>query len=357
MSSSFFKIIPKSFLGIDIGTSSVKIVELSAWGERIKLENYGELSALAFFEKQFRTFEKNTLSLSNHEIAKAISAILIEAKIKEKKSIFSIPDFCTFFTTFDLPPMTNQEIPLAVKYQARQYIPLSLSSVTLDWQIIEGKPLNNKEKKPIKILVAAVPNETIEQYQEITKNCNLQLHSLEAEVFSLVRALIKEDKRTISIIDIGAQSTTCNIIEKKILKFSHSFDLAGNELTQAIAKSLNIDYKEAEDLKKRYGILPSEEKNIAQILQPIIDMIILEIEKIFYNFSQTEKKEIQKIILAGGTAFLPGLKEYFLEKFKVEIEIANPFLNIFYPPILDNTLKEMGPTYAVAVGAALRGLE
>jgi len=356
MALTSFKIIPKSSLGIDIGTSSIKIVELSRWGERIKLENYGEMAALTFYEKPFRTFEKSTLLLSSQDIAKAILAILTEAKIKERDSFFSIPDFSTFFTVFDLPPMGKEEIPMAVKYQARQYIPLPLSMVTLDWQIIEGKP-DNKEKKPLKILAAAVPTEIINQYQEIAKLANLQLLALEAEVFGLARSLIGEDKRVISIVDIGAQSTTVSIIEKRILKISHSFDIAGNELTHAVAKSLNIDYKEAEDLKRKYGLGPSEEKNLAQILNPLIDMMLIEIEKIFNNFVQTEKKEIQKLILAGGIALLPGLKEYFFEKFKIEIEVANPLSNIFYPPILDKALKEMGPSYAIAVGMALRGLE
>ncbi len=357
MISTSFKIIPKSFLGIDIGTSSVKITELSKWGERIKLENYGEMSALTLYEKPFRTFGKSTLTLSSQDIAKAILAIITEAKIKEKKSFFSIPDFSTFFTTFDLPSMTKEEIPMAVKYQARQYVPLSLSTVTLDWQIIEGKA-NNKEKKPLKVLTVAVPNEIINQYQEIASLSNLQLQALEAEVFGLARVLTGEDKRVISIVDIGAQSTTCSIVEKKNLKMSHSFDIAGNELTHTLAKSLNIDYKEAEGLKRKYGLVGSAKENkVTQVLNSLIDMILIEIEKIFNNFYQTERKKVQKLILAGGTALLPGLKEYFFEKLKIETEVANPFSEIFCPPILNKNLKEMGPGYAISVGAALRGFE
>jgi len=355
MDLSSFNIIPKNALGIDIGTSSIKVVELSKWGERVKLENYGEVSISTFYEKPFRTFEKSTLLLSSKDIAKAILAILEEAKTKERKAIFSIPDFSTFFTTFDLPQMSEEEIPTAVKYQARQYIPLPLSAVTLDWQIIEGKTAN--KKTPLKVLTVAVPNEVINQYQEIASLAKLQLTFLEAEVFSLSRALIGEDRRVVSIVDIGAQSTTVNIVEKKNLKMSHSFDVTGNELTHALAKSLNINYKEAEDLKRKYGLRPSEEKDIAQILYPLVDTIFTEIEKSFNNVTQVEKKEIQKIILAGGVALLPGLKEYFFEKSKIETEIANPFADIFYPAILDKNLKEMGPAFTIAVGAALRGLE
>jgi type IV pilus assembly protein PilM len=98
-------------------------------------------------------------------------------------------------------------------------------------------------------------------------------------------------------------------------------------------------------------------KDIKRILLPLVDYIASEADKILRTFLQQEGKEPEKIILAGGSAQLPGLKKYFLETFKKEIEIANPFIDIFYPPILEETLKQMGPSYAIAVGMALRGLE
>jgi len=162
----------------------------------------------------------------------------------------------------------------------------------------------------------------------------------------------------------AGRSTTCSIIDKKVLKTSHSFDIGGNELTDRISKALSVDHKIASDFKKKYGISTREglgltiQQNIKDILLPLIDIIIREVEKIFINFQQTEGKEVQKIIIAGGTALAPGLKEYFQDYFKkAEVQIANPFSDIFCPPILENTLKEMGPAYSIAVGMALRGLE
>ncbi len=113
----------------------------------------------------------------------------------------------------------------------------------------------------------------------------------------------------------------------------------------------------------KYGILTShqgidlEGRNVREILIPLIDLIIREIDTTFKNFYWKEKKEVQKIILAGGTALLPGILDYFKDYFKKEVEIANPFSKIFFPPILEKTLKEIGPSYAIAVGAALRGFE
>jgi type IV pilus assembly protein PilM len=347
---------PKKFLGIDIGTSFIKIVELSRFGHRKKLENYGSLPAQALYEKPFRTFEKNTLFLSSKDIARAIRAIMAEAKIKTRQVIFSIPDFSTFYTTFELPPMSKEELGQAVRYEARQHVPLPLGEVALDWQIVETTiPKREKERAKTKILLVAVPNEIINQYREIATLSQLELAALEAEVFGLIRALVDKDEReAVVVIDIGAQSTTCNIVEKKILKASYSFDMAGNEFTKIISKSLDLGYLEAEKIKKSSGF---EKEETRQILLPLVDVVVREVEKILNNFYQQEGREIKKIVLAGGVALMPGLKEYFAENFKKEVEIANPFTNLFYPPILEKKLKEMGPGYAIAVGVALRGIE
>ena len=361
------EIIPKKSLGIDIGTSSIKIVELSRRGERRKLENYGEIAASVLYQKPFRTFGKSTLLLSSQDVSRAIEAVMEEAKIKTRRAVFSIPDFSSFFTSFELPPMTKAELPQAVRYEASRYVPLPLAEVTLDWQVIEGR-VSDQKKTKLKILLVAVPNEVINQYRKIAEISRLELLALEAEVFGFLRSLIGRhppatpEKKVVLLVDIGAQSTTCSIIEKRTLKMSYSFDMSGNELTKVISKGLGVDYKTAENLKEKYGIMsaPSQEApapEVREILLPLVDVILKEIEKISQNFYQTEGKEIQKIILAGASAFLPGLKEYFQNYFKKEIEIANPFSNLFYPPILEKTLKEMGSSYAIAVGVALRGLE
>ena len=350
-----FRVISKKFLGVDIGTSAIKIVELGRFGKRLTLENYGEISATVFYKKPFRTFEKSTLSLATSDIAKAVKAILEETKIKTKKACFSIPDFCSFFTWFELPKMTEKELPEAIKYAARQRIPIPLSEVTLDWQIIEGK-VGGPEKTNLKILLVTVPNEIINQYREIAEKCQLELQTLEAEVFGLTRSLVRNEKKVVALVDIGAQSTTVSVIDQKILKRSHSFDVSGNELTYTIAKSLGIDYNEAEELKKQHGLTVSQQNSVRDIVSPFIDLIVAEIEKISREFFQTESKTIEKIILAGGTVLLPGLEEYFKKGLQKEVAITNPFSDVFYPSILEETLRKMGPSYAIAIGMALKGL-
>jgi type IV pilus assembly protein PilM len=226
-------------------------------------------------------------------------------------------------------------------------------------------------------LVVAIPREVVSQYQEIANLVGLKLRFLESEVFALARSLAgnegEKTKKVVGLIDIGTWSSTCSIVEQGVLKNSYSFNIAGNELTKVVDRSLNVKYNKAEELKKKYGLLPAsaapeslvkgtQAENLAgsvfpKILIPLTDSILREVKKVFRDFYRAEGKEIDEVILSGGTALMPGLREYFKEELKKEVVMADPFSHISYPPILAETLKNMGPTYGIAVGLALKGLE
>ncbi|MFH0791803.1 MAG: type IV pilus assembly protein PilM [bacterium] len=354
MTWSPFKNSVKRFTGIDIGTSSIKIVELSSDGGRVRLENYGETSMKSLYRDPLRNKEQRAIVLSSYDLASAIKDIYQNAQIATKEAIFSIPDFSSFFTSFKLPPMTKEEIPMAVRFEARQHIPLPLSEVVLDWSIIGDAGLD-QAKDEIKILMVAVPHEVINQYEEVGKLAELKVNALEAEVFGLARSVAQGITETIGIIDMGAQTTTMSIVDNGQLRESHSFDISGNELTRVLSKTLNVNYEEAERMKRRHGVRSSE-MNLAKTLMPLIDIIASETDKVIHDYYQLEVKEINKIIIAGGSALLPGLKEYLSDRLKKEIEIANPFKNINYPSVLEPAIKDIGPSYAVVTGVALRGL-
>jgi len=358
----FFGLIPQRFLGVDIGTSVIKAVEVSSWAGRKKLESYGEIPASVLYKKSFRTSEKSTLLFSNEDIARAIQAVIEEAGIKSKHIAFSVPDFSTFFTNFELPPMTEREIPQAVKAEARRHIPLPLGEVTLDWQIIPQLPSVHQSKN-IRILLVAVPNETINQYKMIAKELELEMIALEAEVFGTIRSLVSEKERMpIALIDIGGKSTSCSIIYRGLLRSSHSFDISGGNFTERLSRSLDIDYLEARELMKKHGILGEgidpKTINIKESLEPAINLMANEIEDTFETFKSKERADVEKVILSGGISCMPGLLNYFKEHFTgKEVVLADPFAKLFCPPILSKKLKEMGPSYAIATGMALKGLE
>jgi type IV pilus assembly protein PilM len=280
-----------------------------------------------------------------------------EAAILTKQVSFAIPDFASFFTSFEIPTMDENEIPQAIQYEVRPYVPIPIHEVTLDWAVIGGQVSST----PLKVLVVAIPNDTIAQYQEIAQLADLELRTLESEVFALARAANsylekKEDaKKVLGLLDIGARSTTCSVLDAGVLKSSHSFQVGGNELTEIMAKGLNIEYNRSEDLKMEKGL--ASDKQIRNILVPLVDSVMGEAKETFRDFFTKEGKKVEKVILAGGVASMPGLKEYFATGLEKPVVLLNPFLNLAFPKVLMSTINKMAPSYSIAVGLALKGME
>lgn len=345
----------KKCLGIDIGTSSIKIVEISSFGKKKKLENYAKFS----FERKdlpLKASQGEGLIFLEDEISEVLKFLLKQGGFKEKKAAFSIPDFSTFFTTFNLPLMSKSEVPQAVEFEARHHIPLPLSEVIFDWQIIEKEEVFPGVK--LKILLVAVPNKVLFNYQRVASLAEIELKGMEAEVFGLIRSVIPEEKshQLICLVDIGWLSTTVSIVEKKTLKVSHSFDISSQTLTQKLSEKLGVDFEKAEEIKKDFGLDPKKEE-VFQALVPQINSLGTEIERVCQDFYSKEGKKVENLLLAGETANLFGLKEYLASRIKKEVVIANPFSNFSFPPLLENRLKQLGPSFAVASGVALMGLE
>jgi len=350
----------KKSLGVDIGTKVIRAVEISEKKGKITLENYGEVNLDVACKEFFRSFDKKNLNPSVDNISAALKAIIEETGIKTKKVVFSLPDFATFFTTFELPPMSKKEIANAIGFEARKYIPLPLSELVLDWQLMSKEP---SPKENSKILVMAVPKIIVEQYKTIAEQAGLELTALEAEAMALKRAVTRKDDTTSCLLEIGFQSTNINIIEDGFMKMSFSFDMAGKDLTFSLSETLNISTGEAEEIKKKQGLLINEEGNISHILIPILSVISERTRKVIKDFESKGGKRVEKIIIAGGTSLMPGILEYFTESLnqdesqKREVKVANPFIDIVYPPILDKKIGEINSTYAIALGEALRKFE
>jgi len=339
-------------LGIDIGASSIKIVEVAAAGKKRKLENY--LEFFLPYDESFQTFEEESLVLMSDQVAELLDGLLEKTKIRQKKAAFSIPDFSTFITNFSLPPMSEAEIPQAVEFEARHHIPLPLSDVTFDWQLIKERGASAKAKN--KVLLVAVPNKVLASYQRLAALCGLETKGIEAEVFGLLRSVVAAEKKHMGLclVDFGWRSTTVSIVERGVLKMSHSFDFSGTDLTEMIAKRFNLGFAEAERWKRKEG-LNSRGDEVSQFLLKRVEPLVSEIKKTMRNFYQLEGKEVEQLVLAGGTALMPGLSEYLEKRIEREVELANPFVDFSYNSLLAERLQEIGPAFAVAVGVGLMG--
>lgn len=338
-------------MGVDVGSSALRVVEIGGWGDRRTLKNYGEIRMRTMYKEPFRSFEKNSLLLSTNDIARALRGILEELHSTEKKAIFAISDFSSFFTTFELPPMKEKELGDAVRFEARRHVPLPLSEVVLDWQLLE----KTKDKHAYRILLVAVPKEVVNYYEEIARFANLKLVALEAEIFGNIRSYLKEERDPAVLMDIGSHTTTVSVVANNLLRISHTLNIGGNNFTESIAKSLSIDYERAEQEKMQKGI-HLVQGNV-RILVPMVDLIVTEIRKVLEGFERQKAGVVTKIVLSGGSAKLPGLREYLERQFGKRTELIAPFQNILYPPLLEEVIKDIEPSYAVATGMALRGFE
>ncbi|MCX6790576.1 MAG: type IV pilus assembly protein PilM [Candidatus Gribaldobacteria bacterium] len=352
---SALSIFNKTSLGIDIGVSSIKIVEVSISGKKKKLENYLEFQ-LPQKGNNFKAFHSEDGFLLIEQAATVLKGLLKRFDIKQKRVAFSIPDFSTFFTTFTLPPMSESEVPKAVEFEARHHIPVPISEVNFDWQIIEKD--NKLPATKLKVLLVAVPKKVLFSYQSLAEMCGFNVRGLEAEVFGLIRAVVDPAKfsQPTCLVDFGWQSTTISLVKNRNLLASHSFDISGSGLSKELISILKVDFQVAEDLKKQYGLDP-QKPEIFKILSAKVNEISTEIEKICQGFQQDQNNKIEDVIISGGTATLLGLKDYLARELKRNVFIADPFESVQAPLILQNRLKQIGPSFSVAVGVSLMGAE
>ncbi|HOA47455.1 MAG TPA: type IV pilus assembly protein PilM [Candidatus Pacearchaeota archaeon] len=353
----FFRKSP-SILGVDIGTTSIKIVELEKNGKKAKLKNYGEYKTSSSKEG-LMPVSTSFLSFSEDKISSIIKEILEETKIEAREANFSLPVFSSFSTVIELPLMEPEEIPGAIRFQSHQYVPVPVEEVVLDWSIIKEEDLALSENK-MKVLLVAIPKDVIEKYGKIGEAVGLSIKTLELESFAQARAVIGEDKNPVLILDIGGRTTSITIVDQGFIRLCHSLDFSTFSLIEDLSQRLNISFERAEIFCKEKGLKKEidEIAIVAPVLTSIVDKMIFGIEKAINSYlSNNPQREIEKIILLGGGALIPGISNYISNKLQKETIIGNPFLNIDYPPVLKSVLEEIGPGFATAVGLALRDFE
>jgi len=360
-----FKHKPKSCVGVDIGTSSIKVVQLRKSEERYELETYGELQTYGYLEKLNDPFQTKSLKLLESQVVEMLTRIIKEAEVNTKQATMSIPVFSSFISVVDLPPMSKNELSGALTFEARRYVPVPLGEVRVDWQVIGQEKVDSsksdkyKDVFKFKVLLIAVPKEIINKHLRIAKASNLNLVGLELESFSYIRSLLGNDKSPSCILDMGARSTSFTIVDKGFIQGSHSLDIAGTEFTKALSHSMGIDFKRAEAYKREKGLNHRQldsGREIRDVILVYMDKIIVEAKRMLNSYQQESKRKVGKLVLSGGSANLIGLEDYLAKELEVEVIKGNPWSRINYLPILKPVLQELAPRFAVAVGSAMRGL-
>lgn len=346
-------------LGVDLGTTSVKVVEAHRGTSAPSLVNYGLLEFRGHLLQGSRALQSSSMKLFDSDATEALKIILGKMKPRTTNVVATIPVFSVFTTVVALPEMSRKELESAMVYQAKQYIPLPLSEVAVDWTEVGGYE-DEKGVKHQNILLISVPQDVIRKYKNIFFGLKLDLKALEVESFALARAAVGADPTPSILIDIGSRSTSIVFVEKGHVIYHSQTDHASSSLTQAVAASLSISPFRAEDLKKERGIATGGINfELSTIMMPFLDVIINEVKRAQFSCSSLIPKaaKAERVVLAGGGANLIGIEEYFGRQFGIPAVKAAPLGGFSCPAAAQPFIKELNPVLAVAAGATMREIE
>ncbi len=349
-------------VGVDIGTSSIKLVQLKKKGGKAVLETYSTLALGPYAETDVGA----VTNLPADKLQKAIADALKEGSISTTDAAFSIPASASLIFLLQLPSaISEKDLPEIVPTEARKFIPVPVSEVTLDWWVIphrqEGFYEEDKDEKTLpaqsEVLTAAIHNETLSKYRDLAKNSGLSADVFEIEVFSSIRSTFSHELSAVLLMDVGASKTKLAIVEYGIVKTFHIVNKGSADITNALARSLAVPFTKAEDLKRTVGLTGTGvNKSTADICKLTVDTIFSEASNVVGAFERKYEKPVSKLILTGAGSLLPGLREHAAEVFRTEVMYGNPFEKAEVPEFVQKVLAETGPEFAVALGLALRKL-
>ncbi len=358
-----------SVIGIDIGASSAKVVQLrSAHGAAV-LETYGEIALGPYGNEPIG----KAVKLSPEKAAEALLDLMREANVTAKTGGISIPFSSSLISILDLPKVEPEQLKRMIPIEARKYIPMQVSEVMLDWYVIPeddtaGAAFDRIEaKSPIRakgqeVLLVAIHNDTISSYQTIASSAGLSVKFYELEIFGAIRSSLGHGVAPVLVIDLGAATTKMYIVERGIIRTTHLINIGGQQMTEHLGRSLSWDFEKAERIKRERGLVESnaystdENDRIKQSLLSTLERIFNEADRVLLSYGKRYNKDISHVVLCGGGASLPGLSAFANTALHAQLEIANPFSRTEAPAFLDTVLRDIGPGFAVSVGTALREL-
>ena len=375
----FLTLKPEAF-GLDISDLSLKIIKLK--------RRRGFLVLSSFLEEDIGQGIIKEGEIKDEEgLAKIIKESLPKIKgekLKTKHVVVSLPEEKAFLQVIQLPRMPEEDLKSAVIYEAENYIPLPIEEVYLDSQIV---PPLYSHLDHFDVLIAALPKKIVDPYLSCLKKAGLYPKSLEIESLAIARALIKKEISPFPalLIDFGATRTNFIIFSGYSVRFTNSIPVSSHGFTEVISKTIDVDFKKAEELKIKYGLDIVEKiifskkskdsqfekemtgnKKIFEALIPALTDLTEQIKKCldFYLTHTShehllpEMKDVKKIFISGGGANLKGLADFLSSGLGIPVALGNPWINILPEPLKEvpELPFEESLKYTTALGLALRGI-
>lgn len=351
----------KSVVGVDLGSSSLKVVQLRKERGKAVLETYGELALGPYSGSEVG----QATNLSADQIVETLKDLLREAKVTTKSCGVSIPFARSLLTLVTLPYRKDPaEQKTVIELEARKYIPVPVSEVQLDWFIVpranpsqsagKNSPGASPAPETVDVLLVAVHNDELSLLQRVITGAGLNASFYEIEIFSTLRAVVEEQVKPVMVLDVGAASTKTYVIEHGVVASSHSIATGSQDITRAIAVSGNVPFARAEALKKEEGLGGADVLGGPEF---VFSRIFAEVRRVLIQYETAHKKSIASIVLTGGGGVTKELGTYAKSIFSIDVRVADPFAKTEAPAFMRSILEEIGPEFAVAVGLALRKLE
>jgi type IV pilus assembly protein PilM len=343
-------------VGIDIGSSSIKVVQLKRQRGAAALETYGELQLGPYANVEIG----RATNLDPARLSEALVDIVREASVSSKKVALGISYSSSFMTVITLPSSDEGQLASMVPIEARKYVPVPIGEVTLDWFVIpESKGMQKPPGKnaSTRVLLAAIHNEALGKYRTVAKNAALAASFTEIEVFSTIRSSVLEEDGLVILLDLGAATTKLYVVNGGIIERTHSMTVGSQDMTLSLASALQLSIADAEELKRQAGLSEAgNDSRIRESLDFTLERILGESNRVLRSYEVASGAKIAKVILTGGGALLKDLLPRAKAHFARDVVLADPFSKVEYPAFLEDTLKEAGPSFAVAIGVALRRL-
>jgi type IV pilus assembly protein PilM len=340
----------KPMVGLDIGSSSIKAIELRRTRGEIQVVNVG-------VEPLASDIVVDSMIVDSGSVASSIAKIFTDHGIKSKQVATSVSGHSVIVKKISMATMPQEELEGAIRNEAQQHIPFEMSDVNLDYQVLSG------DGPQMDVLLVAVKKEKILNYTNALQLAGRQPMIVDIDAFALLNCYefnyVPPANSTVALLNLGASVMNINIVKGTTPLFTRDVSVGGNQYTDALQKELDLSFDDAESLKLGNKVGTVSEDAKTPILQQVTELIVLEIQKTFDFFRATASGEhIERIYMAGGSSQISGLMEALRREFSLPVETLNPFLRI-EPPVNGSAelLEQYAPQLSVAVGLALRSFE
>jgi len=343
----------KGLVGVDIGSSAVKAVELKVGGkggDEYQLLNIGlePLPPEAIVDGAI---------MDSGAVIDAVQNLFQDNRIKTNDCATGVSGNAVIVKKISLPQMSEEELAESIHWEAEQYIPFDIQDVSLDYEVVEGGGGGGN----MDVLLVAVKKDKISEYTSAITQAGRNPTIVDVDVFALQNCYeinyVPDPGRVVALLNIGASIMNINVVKDGFSVFNRDIAVGGNQYTDAIQKDLNLSFEQAEALKRGEQVEGASPENLHPIIQAVSENISTEIQRTFDFFRATSQEDrVDQIYLSGGTANVNGLRDLLAERLDAPVELLNPFLNVRYsekdfdPAFLD----EIGPSAAIAVGLAVR---